>query len=156
MSLRICKSHGSFGVNEDANAAPWPDVNSVQVAGNEQIILGALPEDTRELVASCATFRIMASAERPWTRFLRRTLPARIIAARPHVVCLCIGGNHFPNVFGDVEHMSFITWWNSHERAGFIFGLRFEVTTSANSSNVSKNVCTSTVFKVCWSRRIYK
>ena len=69
MSLRICKPYGSFGVNEDANAAPWPDVNSAQVAGNEQIILGSLPEDTRELVASCATFRIMASAERPVDTF---------------------------------------------------------------------------------------
>ena len=63
MSLRICKSYGSFGVNEDANPAPWSDVNSAQVAGNEQKILGSLPEDTRELVASCATFRIMASAD---------------------------------------------------------------------------------------------
>ena len=43
-----------------------------------------------------ATSRIMASAERPLTRFLDADMFARIIAARTHVVCLCLGGNDFP------------------------------------------------------------
>ena len=54
---------GPFGLNEDANAAPWPDVN--RVAGNEHSILGSLPEDTRELVASCDSSSLPLDARIP-------------------------------------------------------------------------------------------
>ena len=56
---------GSFGLNEEANAAPWPDVSGVRVAGNEHVILGSLPEDARELVASCDSSSLPLDARIP-------------------------------------------------------------------------------------------
>ena len=87
---------GSFGLNEDASAAPWPDVNSGPVAGNEHITLGSLPEDTRELVASCDSFLLPLDARIPGR--LRAQIWAGEFIDLPRIFSLSGGGprsSHF-------------------------------------------------------------
>ena len=111
---------GSFGLNEEANAAPWPDVSGVRVAGNEHVILGSLPEDARELVASCDSSSLPLDARIPdrlraqiWAgEFVDLSLLLKSTHAQQEY-SLSVGGgqrcSHFPRVHGEGKRFKLIT-----------------------------------------------